>query len=82
MRRVHPNANPHGVESIALSEEDAARFCEAWERDAPAALGSMGEPETWITVTDQETGRRWDLARGRCGLRCRCAAEIREPSRG
>ena len=66
--------DPHAV-VIAIGRDDAVR----WQAAEDRLAHNIGRYDRgpWVTVTDFNTGERYDLRSAPCGLGCRCAAELR-----
>lgn len=65
-------SNPHAV-VLELDEVDIARVNEVREREKPRTY----ENGTFVAVTDQATGARYEVASAPCGLGCHCAMTAR-----
>jgi len=75
--RIYCYAGPTGTDPqeivLVLSDEDVNSYFEA--KAADSHLDRNARPETWVKVTDQETGKRWMIAAVSCSADCRCACE-------
>lgn len=74
---AHPSRqDPHALQ-LLISTEDSERVAEQFARETDLKPYESGE---WFRVTDQSTGREWEIRTAPCERSCRCACDARAVS--